>query len=91
MSAPAKFKWSEVLAARGEPVSAIESAVFDAEKRLQAQQAAYNKAKDAKAVHDPERHGLSPGKVASLVRPRLSGAAWVFCGKEYVAELFEAL
>lgn len=92
MSAPGlKFKWADVLAARGEPVSVIAAAVAGAEARLQAQQAAFNKAKDPKAAHDPEKHGLSLGKVTSIVQPRLSGAAWAFCGKEYVAELFEAL
>lgn len=86
-----KFKWSEVLAARGEPVSAIEAAVAAAEKKLQAEQAAYNRKIDPKATHDPDKHGLSRGKVESLVKPRLSGAAWSFCGHEYVAELWEGL
>ncbi len=91
MAPGAKFKWAEVLAARGEPVSAIEAKVTKAESALQAQQSAYNKAKDAKYVHDADKHGLSRGKVETLVKPMLSGAAWEFCGKEYVAELFEAL
>lgn len=87
MAAP--VKWSEVLAVKGEPVSAISAKVAKSEKVLQAQQEAYNKSKGAK--HDPEIHGLSRNKVESIVRPMLSGAAWNFCGKEYVAELFEAL
>lgn len=85
------FKWSEVLAAKGEPVSAIADKVQKAEKALQAQQAAFNKKIDAKASHDVEKHGLNVAKVKSIVKPMLSGAAWVFCGEEYVAELFEAL
>jgi hypothetical protein len=85
------FKWSEVLAARGEPVSAIEAKVSEAERKLQAQQAAFNKAKDTKAIHDPALHGLSVGKVVSIVKPLLSSAAWNFCGKEYVAELWYTL
>lgn len=91
MGAALKFKWAEVLAARGEPVSACESKVAEAERKLQAQQAAFNKAKDAKAAHDPEKHGLSVGKVESIVKPMLSSAAWNFCGKEYVSELWDAL